>query len=87
MDAPRVLIAGYGLTGEHLARVLAATGVEHRVLDTDPHRVKRERAAGVPIVLADASRADALVQRQLLREVLPPPRNLPHAPARTCARW
>lgn len=61
-DAPRVLIAGYGLTGEHLARVLAATGVEHRVLDTDPHRVKRERAAGVPIVLADASRADALVQ-------------------------
>ena len=62
VDAPRVLIAGYGLTGEHLARVLAATGVEHRVLDTDPHRVKRERAAGVPIVLADASRADALVQ-------------------------
>jgi len=61
-DAPRVLIAGYGLTGEHLARVLAATGVEHRVLDTDPHRVKRERAAGVPIVLADASRADALAQ-------------------------
>jgi CPA2 family monovalent cation:H+ antiporter-2 len=62
VDVPRVLIAGYGLTGEHLARVLAATGVEHRVLDTDPHRVKRERAAGVPIVLADASRADALVQ-------------------------
>lgn len=61
-EAPRVLIAGYGLTGEHLARVLAATGVDHRVLDTDPHRVKRERAAGVPIVLADASRADALVQ-------------------------
>ncbi len=62
VDAPRVLIAGYGLTGEHLARVLAATGVDHRVLDTDPHRVKRERAAGVPIVLADASRADALIQ-------------------------
>ncbi|MDG1050142.1 MAG: cation:proton antiporter, partial [Planctomycetota bacterium] len=47
-DAPRVLIAGFGLTGEHLARVLAATGVDHRVLDTDPDRVKRERAAGVP---------------------------------------
>ncbi len=61
-DAPKVLIAGYGLTGEHLARVLAATGIDHRVLDTDPHRVKRERAAGVPIVLADASRADALAQ-------------------------
>ncbi len=61
-DAPRVLIAGFGLTGEHLARVLAATGVDHRVLDTDPDRVKRERAAGVPIVLADASRADALTQ-------------------------
>ena len=61
-DAPRVLVAGYGLTGEHLARVLAATGIDHRVLDTDPHRVKRERAAGVPIMLADASRADALAQ-------------------------
>ena len=61
-DAPRVLIAGFGLTGEHLARVLAATGVDHVVLDTDPHRVKRERAGGTPIVLGDASRSDALVQ-------------------------
>ena len=58
----RVIIAGFGLTGEHLARVLAATGVDHLVLDTDPHRVKRERASGTPIVLGDASRADALVQ-------------------------
>ena len=65
-DGPRVLIAGYGLTGEHLARVLGATGVEHRVLETNPERVKRERAAGVPIVLADASRADALAQAGIL---------------------
>lgn len=60
--APSVLIAGSGLTGEHLARVLSATGVDHLVMDTDPHRVKSERAAGMPIVLADASRADALLQ-------------------------
>ena len=63
--SPQVLIAGFGLTGQHLARVLSATGITHRVLELNPDRVRAERARGVDIVLADSSRADALQQAGL----------------------
>ncbi|MEM9379496.1 MAG: cation:proton antiporter [Planctomycetota bacterium] len=66
-DAVQVLIAGFGLTGRHLARVLDATGISYRILEMNPDRVREERAKGTPIVLGDSSRADALVQAGLLQ--------------------
>jgi len=55
-----VLIAGYGLTGQHVARVLAATSISYRVVELNAERARSEAADGVPIVLADISRADSL---------------------------
>jgi CPA2 family monovalent cation:H+ antiporter-2 len=59
-NTTQVLIAGHGLTGEHLTRVLAATGISHRVLEMNPDRVKEAREKGLPVTLGDASRADTL---------------------------
>ncbi|MEM6675437.1 MAG: cation:proton antiporter [Planctomycetota bacterium] len=66
LEPVQVLIAGFGLTGQHLMRVLAATGLTYRVIEMNPDNVRAERAKGTPIVLGDASRADALVQAGLL---------------------
>jgi hypothetical protein len=57
----QVLIAGYGLTGQHVARVLAATSISYRIVELNSERVKVEQARGTPIVLADVNRADALL--------------------------
>ena len=61
MAPVEVLIAGYGLTGQHVARVLAATSISHRIVELNAERVRAEAAKGTPIVLADISRADALL--------------------------
>ena len=50
-----VLVLGFGLMGETLARVLARAGVPYRVLDLNPARVARGRAAGVPIEYGDTT--------------------------------
>ena len=61
----KVLIAGFGLTGRHLARVLVATGISYRVLEMNPDRVRIEQAKGTPMVLGDVSRSDGLLQAGL----------------------
>lgn len=55
-----VLIVGYGLNGQNVARVLVSTGVKHVVLDEDPDRVAAARTAGSRSLLADAADPHAL---------------------------
>ncbi len=55
-----ILIVGYGLNGQNVARVLFQTGVPHILLDEDPHRVEEARAAGSAAMVADAGDPDAL---------------------------
>lgn len=55
-----IIIVGYGLNGQNVARVLASTGIRHIVLEEDPDRVFVAREAGSPAVVADAADPQAL---------------------------
>jgi CPA2 family monovalent cation:H+ antiporter-2 len=61
-ERTQVLVAGYGMTGKNLSRVLQATAIQHRILEMDPDLVRVAKAGGAQIVLGDASRSDALSQ-------------------------
>lgn len=50
-----VIVVGYGLNGQNLARVLGQTEIPHVVLDLDGETVRRESKAGVPIYYGDAT--------------------------------
>ena len=56
-----ILIVGYGLNGQNVARVLGVTGVGHVILEEDPSRAAVARAAGSDVVVTDAADPDALV--------------------------
>lgn len=55
-----VLVIGYGLNGENLARVLQETGLPHLVIELNPERVDAARAAGKPVLYGDATRLEVL---------------------------
>lgn len=55
-----ILIVGYGLNGQNVARVLVSTGVGHLVIEEDPHRVDVARAAGSDAIIADAADPEVL---------------------------
>lgn len=55
-----ILIVGYGLNGQNVARVLVSTGVAHLVIEEDPHRVDVARAAGSEAIVADAADPEVL---------------------------
>jgi CPA2 family monovalent cation:H+ antiporter-2 len=55
-----VVIAGFGLNGRNLARVLQACEIPYAVLETNPETVWAARAAGEPIVYGDVSRREVL---------------------------
>jgi monovalent cation:H+ antiporter-2, CPA2 family len=50
-----VVIAGFGLNGRNLARVLKATGIPYRVLDLDPEILAAALADGEPILFGDVA--------------------------------
>jgi monovalent cation:H+ antiporter-2, CPA2 family len=50
-----IIIVGYGLNGQNVARVLVSTGIRHVVLEEDADRVSAARAAGSRAILADAA--------------------------------
>jgi CPA2 family monovalent cation:H+ antiporter-2 len=56
-----VIIAGFGRSGQHLARMLADEGIGYVALDLDPDRVREATAAGESVVYGDAARREALV--------------------------
>ncbi|MFQ5849691.1 MAG: cation:proton antiporter [Candidatus Binatia bacterium] len=55
-----VIVVGYGLNGQNLARVLKEVGISYRILDMDPGLVRQARAAGEPISFGDGSRSEIL---------------------------
>lgn len=56
-----VIIVGYGLNGQNLARVLRESGIPYRVLELDPELVQ-DKAAGEQISFGDGTRTDILFQ-------------------------
>jgi CPA2 family monovalent cation:H+ antiporter-2 len=56
-----VVVAGYGRTGQNLARFLEQEGIRYIALDLDPERVREAAAAGDTVVFGDAARREMLV--------------------------
>jgi monovalent cation:H+ antiporter-2, CPA2 family len=57
-----VIVVGYGLNGQNLARVLNEVGIPYRVLEMDPDLVRSAKAGGEPISFGDGTRPEILQQ-------------------------
>lgn len=55
-----VIVIGYGLNGQNLARVLKQVGISYRILEMDPDLVRRARDSGEPIYFGDGTRPEIL---------------------------
>ncbi len=55
-----VIIAGFGLNGSNLARVLKETGIRYVVIELNPDTVKTEKAKGENIIYGDISKEEIL---------------------------
>jgi monovalent cation:H+ antiporter-2, CPA2 family len=55
-----IIIIGYGLNGQNVARVLVSTGLRHVVLEEDPLRIAAARTSGSRAIMADAADPHAL---------------------------
>src|SRR5262249_33829297 len=53
--AGHVIVVGYGLNGQNLARVLKEVGIPYRVLEMDPDLVSSAKAGGEPIFFGDGT--------------------------------
>jgi monovalent cation:H+ antiporter-2, CPA2 family len=62
-----VIIAGYGRSGQNLARMLGNEGIPYMALDLDPDRVRQAAAAGQSVVFGDAARLPSLMAAGLAR--------------------
>ena len=62
-----VIIAGYGRSGQNLARILEAERIPYMALDLDPDRVRKAAAAGQSVVFGDAARLQSLMAAGLAR--------------------
>jgi CPA2 family monovalent cation:H+ antiporter-2 len=58
--ANHVVVAGYGVNGRNVARVLRELGIPYVVLELDTAIIRRARAAGESIQFGDISRAESL---------------------------
>lgn len=56
-----VVIAGFGRTGQSLAKLLDEEGIPYQALDLDPDRVREAQAAGANVSYGDAGRRESLV--------------------------
>jgi CPA2 family monovalent cation:H+ antiporter-2 len=57
-----VIVVGYGLNGQNLARVLKEVSIPYRVLEMDPDLVRSAKAGGEPISFGDGTRPEILQQ-------------------------
>ncbi len=62
-----VIIVGYGLNGQNLARVLRESGIPYRVLELSPELVRAGKIAGEAINFGDGTRPDILLQAGIQR--------------------
>jgi K+:H+ antiporter len=68
-DAPlhrnHVIIAGYGLNGRNLARVLKEVKIPYVILDLHAETVRHGRSHGEPLYYGDATQSEVLRQMQI----------------------
>jgi len=57
-----VIVVGYGLNGQNLARVLKEVGIPYHVLELDPDLAHAAKTAGEPISFGDGTRPEILRQ-------------------------
>jgi CPA2 family monovalent cation:H+ antiporter-2 len=62
-----IIIAGYGRSGQNLARILEREHIPYMALDLDPDRVRQATAAGQNVVFGDATRIQSLMAAGLVR--------------------
>jgi CPA2 family monovalent cation:H+ antiporter-2 len=62
-----IIIAGYGRSGQNLARMLDGEHIPYMALDLDPDRVRQAAAAGQSVVFGDAARLQSLMAAGLAR--------------------
>lgn len=62
-----VIIAGYGRTGQNVARFLEEEGIPYLALDLDPARVREAQAAGERVQFGDSARQEILAAAGLER--------------------
>jgi CPA2 family monovalent cation:H+ antiporter-2 len=55
-----VIIAGYGVNGQNVARALSSSGIPYAILEMNPETVREARARGEPIHFGDCTRASVL---------------------------
>ncbi len=55
-----VIIAGYGLNGRNIARVLKFQKIPYAIIDTNPFTVQAEQKKGEPVLFGDASQSEVL---------------------------
>ncbi len=57
-----VIICGYGLNGQNLAKVLKAVGLRYTILEINPQTVRSAKIKGEPIFYGDATRSEILLK-------------------------
>jgi len=60
-----VLVIGYGIAGQQVARAISACGLHYIALELNAETVRRARAEGEPVYYADATSPEALHHAQL----------------------
>ncbi len=55
-----VIIAGYGLNGRNLARVLRAAGIPYRIIELNIESIRVGKKKGEPIIYGDGTRREVL---------------------------
>ena len=56
-----VVIAGFGRSGQNLARLLSEEKIEYHALDLDPDRIRDAQTAGAKVSYGDAARRESLL--------------------------
>jgi len=59
--AGHIIIVGFGLNGQNVAKVLSQTAIPYVVVEEDPDRVAVARKLGGRVIIADGADPDALV--------------------------
>lgn len=59
--AGHIIIVGFGLNGQNVARVLSQTAIPYVVVEEDPDRVAAARKIGGRVIIADGADPDALI--------------------------
>ena len=60
-----VIIAGFGLNGRNLARVLMETGIKYIVIELNPETIRQEKKKGENIIFGDVTRKEILQQTSI----------------------